>query len=227
MKVIKERHIFFAVVLGTVLVLVLGILLLPKDMGTAGRDLPWQIELDADGQPRVFGITLGSTTLAELERHIGEPVVISLFAHDSGERVIEGFFDNVTLGGLHAKMVVVMDFSEAELQAIYARGARIATSSSGARKVTLASEDIGRVHQAPVVAITYLPRTRLTPELLAQRFGEPAERLREADGGTEHWLYPQQGLGIALQEKGNAVLQYVLPAQFDSLRAPLLSEGAQ
>lgn len=223
--IIKERHIFAGVLLGTLLLLVIAILL-PGGQPAERHHLPWQVELDLDGHPQVFGITLGKSSLAELEALIKEPVVVSLFARDSGERVVEGFFEHVALGGIRAKMVVLLELSEDDLQALYERGARIATMGSGTRKVTLSSEDMERARAAPVAAITYLPRSRLDPELVSHRFGQPSERILEEGGAVEHWLYPAWGLDIALHQKGGDVLQYVLPKNFAALRKPLLSDDA-
>lgn len=221
---IKERHIFGGVLLGTLLILALG-MLIPSGPEQAGEHLPWQIDLDMYGNPQVFGITLGVTPVAELERLTREPMVVSLFARDSGERVVEAFFDNVALGGLRAKMVVVLEFSEEELAAMHARGARIATMGSGTRKVTLASDDMALVRAAAIRSITYLPRSRLSPEVVTQRFGSPTERIRLSDDSAEHWLYPHWGLDIALSGRGGDVLQYVRPDQFEQVREPLLATG--
>ena len=221
---IKERHIFAGVLLGTVLILALA-MLIPSNLDQVGSHLPWQIELDHQGRTQVFGTTLGKSPMGELEQRIGEPVVLSLFAHDDGKRVVEGFFDNVGLGGLRAKMVVVLDYSEDELEAMYQRGVRKATTGSRIRKVTLSSADQAAAREAVVNSITYLPRSRLNPELVESRFGQPEERIALPGSESEHWLYPQLGLDIALNERGSDVLQYVLPEHFDALRGPLLEQG--
>ncbi|MBE0511178.1 MAG: hypothetical protein K0A95_11645 [Chromatiales bacterium] len=224
---IKERHIFAGVIGFTLLSLALAMLIPAGDSGHVGQHLPWQITLDEDGHTRVFGVTLGKSPLSELEQLIREPVVISLFARDSGERVVEAFFDNVALGGLRAKMVVVLEFDPATLDGLYQRGVRIATLGSGTRKVTLSSEDMALVRAAPIASITYLPRSRLSEELVEQRFGKAAEQLTEGEDGTRHWLYPELGLGIALPAKGGNVFQYVLPERFEALRQPLLTLGEE
>jgi hypothetical protein len=56
--------------------------------------------------------------------------------------------------------------------------------------------------------------------VILQRFGAPAERIRQGET-LEHFLYPAQGLDIVLDSKGKEVLQYVAPADFARLRAPL------
>jgi hypothetical protein len=56
---------------------------------------------------------------------------------------------------------------------------------------------------------------------IKQRFGEPAQVIKESDSAMTHWLYPDKGLDVALDEKGNGVLQYVPPSQFSQLLKPL------
>ena len=69
--------------------------------------------------------------------------------------------------------------------------------------------------------MTYLPRIRLETELLEKRFGQPTQVIKEKDSNMTHWLYPVMGLDVAIDEQGNGVLQYVLPAKFDQLVSPL------
>lgn len=217
------RNTFLVVLLFTIAAVVVGIYVLP---GQQPQDMnfPWQIELTPDGSSRVFGLTLGQSSLAEAEYAFGEPAEVSLFSRESGEKVIEAYFNSVDISGLRARIVVVMAVSAEELAAMYARGVRVANMGGGQRKVTLADEDLARLKQMAVASLTYIPRINLDAELVAKRFGEPAERLSEAEGGIEHWLYPQQGLDIALDPEGKEVLQYVPPAQFDAVRQPLLQQ---
>ena len=102
-------------------------------------------------------------------------------------------------------------------QAMFQRGARISHLGDDRHKVTLQSQDLALVRRAPVISLTYLPRVQLPQAIIEKRFGQPTQRLKEADGDTIHWLYPQLGLDIALNEKGNTVLQYVQPNRFTLL----------
>ena len=184
--------------------------------------LPWQIQVLPDGSSRVFGIHLGKTTLGEMERQWQEEAEISLFATDAGERTVEGFFDSVTLDGLKAKVVAVLDFDPAALEGIFDRGARIASLAQGQRKVSLSGEDLELARRTPVVAITYLPYIDLDEALVEGRFGKPERRIAEPGGKVVHWLYPDKGLDIVMSQEAKEVLQYVPPAQFARrLLAPL------
>ncbi|WP_303908311.1 hypothetical protein [Thiohalomonas denitrificans] len=219
-----ERHMFISVLLGTLALIMLGIFVLPGHEPEGPGRMPWQIE-PVDGTTRVFGLTLGESTLADAESVIGEEAEVSLFRSPEGLIDIEAYFDEATMGGLKSKIVLIMALSETERDAMYHRGIRIATMGSGTRKVTLAPEDQRRVRRAPIASLTYLPRIDLEPELLIQRFGEPARRIEEPEEETVHWLYPALGLDIAVHEEGREVFQYVSPDDFGRVIQPL-REGA-
>lgn len=214
------RHTFIGVLIFTLIVLAVA-LLLPGRTVEKTENLPWQITRLEGGTIRVFGIELETTPLGEIEFLLGEPAEISLFNREDGQRVVEAYFDNVDVSGLRARMVMVLALSKDELQAMYAQGTRIATMGSGTRKVTLADEDLSKVRATPVNAITYIPRINLDAAIITKRFGEPARRIAENEGGIEHWLYPDKGLDIALDPEGKEILQYVVPGRFDELLKPL------
>jgi hypothetical protein len=184
--------------------------------------------LTPDGGSRVLGIELGRTTLGEAELAFGEPAEVSLFATDKGDKVVEAYFDSVDISGIRARIVVVMALSGEQIEGMYERGVRVANMGGGRRKVTLADADMAALKRSAVGSMTYIPRANLDAALVEKRFGQPAERIAEAEGMTEHWLYPEKGLDIALNPEAKEVLQYVRPEHFERIRAPLLEEaGAQ
>ncbi len=221
-----ERYIFLGVLLFTLLALGIG-MLLPGKPREETVYLPWQIEQTANGSTRVVGLELGHSTLADAEQRFKEPYEVSMFVRDDGNKVVEVYFDSITLSGIRARVVLVMGLSDEQLNGFYERGVRVATMGSGTRKVTLHDSDFRHLAALPIASLTYIPKTNLTPVLIQARFGQPAERILEKDteSPVEHWLYPQKGLDLILHEKGKEVLQYVQPMHFDSLRKPLLEKG--
>jgi hypothetical protein len=216
-----KNKIFLSVLLGGLALVLIGILM-PAPDSERGQFLPWQIEHTAQGATRVFGITLGETTLETAEKQMrGTTAEVTMFATPDGLYRVEAYFDKVVLGGFASKMIMVMQLSPEVREAMYLRGARISTLGSGTNKVTLSSEDLLRTYAAPIASLAYLTRATLDDELLLKRFGEPVERVTEPESGTTHWLYPELGLDIALSSKGKAVLQYVLPKDFEALAQPL------
>jgi hypothetical protein len=184
--------------------------------------LPWDVTRSNLGRTQVFGLTLGESRLADLRALLAEQGKLGLFVAADGEMTVEAFFDDVLLSGIRADWVASLQLSSARLDGIYHRGQRIAGLGEGARKVTLAPEDVARLDEAPLRRLTYLPWKRLTPRDIAGNFGEPARRVAE-DSGVEHWLYPDRGMDIARDPKGAVVIQYLNPADFRLARARLLA----
>ncbi len=200
---------------------VIGLLLPGAPKPEPPRHLPWQIKVLPSGSSRVFGVTLGETTLGQMEAQIKKEAEVSLFAADKGRKVVEAYFHNVMLDGLKAKLVATLGFDKEQLQAIFDRGARIATLAQGKRKVTLSDPDLALARNTPVVAITYLPAIDLDEQTVQRRFGPPAEKIPEKAGKVVHWLYPDKGLDIAIGKESKEVLQYVPPGEFGRLVEPL------
>ncbi len=214
------RHVFLWVLIISILAVVIGILI-PGQPREQPVNLPWQVESMADGSSKVFGLVLGKSTLQDAQQVFQEDAELSMFATDDGKRVVEGFFNSLTLSGLRAKMVVALDYSEQELSEIFDRGARISTMGTGKRKVALSGEDKTAAMHIPIATITYLPKANLDAAIVEKRFGLPSEKIEEQGTDIEHWLYPDKGLDIALSEEQKDVLQYTLPSQFENLVAPL------
>lgn len=217
---LRNYSVFLGVVGLALILLIIG-MLLPVASAPPSAELPWQIEQLPKGV-RVFGLTLGDSTLHEAQGKFQEQPEISLFVSDSGKFAAEAYFDQVNLGGLRAKVVLSAALAQTELQGMYERGLRISGMSSG-RKIELHPDDKAKVGSSAIAGINYLPSATLEEAVLVQRFGEPARRVREQQNDILHLLYPQHGLDIALNQKNKAVFQYVPPQDFDVAMAPLLA----
>lgn len=186
---------------------------------------PWQVALTPDGGTRIFGVTLGQTTVTEAERQLRAAAEVALFVSARDEYAVEAFLDNVRLADMPARIVLTVAVPAADVPAMYQRGTRISTLGDGARKVRLAQGDLLRVRDTAVSALTYMPRMPLDPALIEKRFGLPGHRIRETESGVVHWLYPAIGLDIAVSEGHQEILQYVSPRDFPRLLAPLRQHG--
>lgn len=202
----------------------LGILLLLPEGGNDGiARLPWEVSTNAQGRLRVFGFTLGETTLGEVRKVLGEEGTINLFAHPGTDNgyAVEAFFDQIYLSRLRASFVIALEADQHTLEAMYERGLRISQLGSGAKKVQLAPADVAALVQAPIRGITYLPWSSLDADTVANRFGKPAQTLTE-EAGVTHWLYPEKGMDIGRDSAGGIVIQYIDPRAFADLMRPLL-----
>lgn len=211
-------------VVALAVVSLLFILMLPDESANGRGTLPWNISHPTPDTTRVFGVTLGQSTLGDAENAFGVQAEISLFKHADAKMAVEAFIEEVNLNGLKAKIVMAVSISPEDLRDMYGRGLRM-NGTPGGKRITLATDDLERVRKAPVISLAYLPAVRLEEAVFAKRFGAPAERVRETQSGAVHWLYPQHGLDVALGGKEKPLLQYVAPRDFELLRAPLMAGG--
>ena len=202
------------------------LLLIPPTIDDGQVRLPWRTTTSAAGQTQVFGFTLGETSLKEVRELFGQEGTINLFETPGRtERYgVEVYFEQVYLQSLRADFVVTVDVDQETLGAMYERGLRISQLGSGSKKVKLDPVDVEALLPRPIRAITYLPQARLDDPLIEKRFGTPAERRAEPETGIVHWLYPERGIDIARDPNGKVVIQYVRPADFAGVLAPLTQQ---
>lgn len=186
--------------------------------------LPWHIEHPTATSTRVFGVTLNETTINEAEHSFREDAKISMFKSPQGKLSTEGYFDEVTLNGLKANIVVTLAVPDAEMTAMLDRSVRAQGIGSG-RQITLTSEDVTQVRSLPISSLTYMPSVHLDEATFTQRFGMPTQRIKEANSSVVHWLYAQHGLDITFDGAAKPVLQYVAPTDFSKLTTPLAAAG--
>lgn len=217
------------IILGVIALVVVSIsilLMLPNNSVNTPDTLPWNITHPTPDTTRVLGVTLGQSTLGEVELAFKNQaeLEISLFKPNDAPMGVEAFFDEVNFNGLKAKIVLTIAVSPEEMQGMFKRGLRMNSTPSG-KRITLTPDDLARVRASTVASLAYLPNVRLEEHILAKRYGEPALRVREKETGVIHWLYPQHGLDIAMSEGEKPLMQYLPPKDFELLRAPLLAHG--
>jgi hypothetical protein len=217
------------IILGVVALVIVSIslLLLAPDNAVHTPDtLPWNITHPTPDTSRIFGITLGKSTLDQTEEVFkGQAEVeISLFKPTVGKLGVEAFVEEVNFNGLKARIVMNIAVPAEELQGMYERGLRINGTPSG-KRITLTYDDLKRVRSLPIDSLTYLPNTHLEEDIIIKRFGKPAQRVRENRTDVVHWLYPQHGLDIVMGGKEKSLLQYLSPKDFKLISEPLLASG--
>ena len=181
---------------------------------------PWQINIMADGSSRIFGIQLGLTRVGEVKQMIGHSPKLALFENPDGRLSLELFYKEFTRAGLSGRLVLTVGASDAELNRLKQGSKRKDRLDSGAVQHRMAAGALLQIEAWPVVAMTYMPYANLDEEIIVARFGEPAEKIRSHEK-AQHWLYPQKGLDLIINEAGKDILQYVPPKEFEKLVQPL------
>nr|VFK45426.1 MAG: hypothetical protein BECKTC1821E_GA0114239_104816 [Candidatus Kentron sp. TC]VFK59506.1 MAG: hypothetical protein BECKTC1821F_GA0114240_103416 [Candidatus Kentron sp. TC] len=213
-----KRVIAVGIVMGFAMLLFLGSRIQEPTQQPRESYFPWRIEVFPDGSSRVFGITLGKSTLEDVQMLFRDTGDIKLFVSPKGRLAVEIFFDSVNLDRIRGKFVLGLSPGEKTMDAMLERGIRVKSMGDGARKVTLHPKDLTHIEHMPITAITYLPSADLDEEVIMKRFGEPKKRMKEDREGIVHWFYPHLGLDVVLNSKGKEVFQYVAPREFDRLR---------
>jgi len=220
-----DRKLVLSILAAAVLGFV-AIMLFPGSRDDEGPPkLPWNVTLDDLGRVRVLGLTLGQSTLADLQTMLAEEGEINLFSPAAGHPSVESYFEQIDLNGLRADLVVTLDAPQETLAAMYDHGLRVSRLPSGSQRVKLDPADVAVLRQAPIRHLTYLPQARLDEALLERRFGAPAERITEPESGIVHWIYPDRGIDLARDPKGKVVIQYVNPRDLPGLVATLKAQA--
>lgn len=174
--------------------------------------LPWQIDVMEDGSTRVFGLHLGSSSLADASQLFGSDVELAIVAANDETGNLEMYIRSYRVGLLSGKMVLSTDTDEAKLKVWRDNAVSSDYLETGkAKKYLLAESDLANALAEPVSGITFIPSVNLDEEIVLSRFGAPDER-RKVDA-AEHFIYRDKGLDIALFEEGKEVLQYVKPVR--------------
>lgn len=177
------------------------------------------ISSNEQGAPLVFGIQLGTTTLAEAEKILGSRSKRALFImppekDENGEPLpatsnIEAFFPNMPD---NSKMLLGLHTEKDQLDQISHKAHKPLAFPSGNIKMTIADEHMEMVNQMTVITLTAIPRIRLTPQDVQAKFGEPT--MVHVQDEVIHILYPEIGLDAILDKSGEAMLQFTAKEQF-------------
>ncbi|MDI1259740.1 hypothetical protein [Aquabacterium sp.] len=189
------------------------------------KELPWQIQQLPSGDTQVFGLTLSAhpeaaSTLGDVQRRWASDFQMAVVAAPGENGTLEAYVETATMGFIIGKLVVTAQVSPQVIQGFRERAANVGYMNSSTRKYRLNATDQAQALRSPILALAFIPQANLDDDIVKARFGKPAERVR-TNAHSEHWLYPEKGLGITLDSEGKELLQYVAPAQFMHLREPL------
>jgi len=183
-------------------------------------NLPWQIELDAQGGSSVFGLHPGVSTVGEVRQKFGSEMDVAIVAEPNEMGTLEGYYSQVALGFVLAKVIVTVDAKKELILEMRDRALNAKHMESMTRKITLSPDDLAAIEKMPVKAISVIPSVNLDEATVIQRFGPPGERLAVSEKRV-HLLYPEKGLDVVVDSDGKELLQYVAPRNFAELREPL------
>lgn len=189
--------------------------------GQIERGLPWQIEAVAGGHTRVFDLTPGVSTLADVQRVQGDALQVALVAKLGEAGALEALVDPFRAGYVSGRLVLAFE-APADARLRWREGATGSEAmEGGVRRFALLPAHREEAGAAVLVGLSYVPAVQLTEAVVRERFGEPAARV-VLGAQAQAWLYPERGLAVTIDGQGRDVLNYVAPAQFEArLAQPL------
>lgn len=220
MRLLKSIALFIAIVVALLAVPLLFISNDGKPDEQSAEGLPWQIDVLPDGNTRVFGLTPGVSTLDDARSRFGVDAQIAMIIAQGETGSVEAYYESVKAGFVTGKMILTLETSLTQREGMLKRAIKAEFMESTTRRITLADTDLQELGKAKLSAIAFIPSANLAEDIVLQRFGAPAERIRSSEQ-TEHFLYPEKGLDLRLDAKGKELLQYVAPRDFSHLRDPL------
>jgi hypothetical protein len=205
----------------------------PAGHGRDDTGLPWQVRADGTGAAEVFGLSLGRSTLADVQRRFPDDLNIGLIVptDQTGQApALEAYVESFKAGFVTGKLVLAFEADPAWAEQARARAPKNEVGEGGrSRRYTLAGDDVETARRSALVAMAYLPSARLDQATLVQRFGDNPERHTGPAGETQ-LLYAVKGVAIAVPPAqgegagGRVVIQYTAPRDFEArLRTPLLA----
>ncbi len=181
------------------------------EAGAPRTDLPWQVEPLPDGTSRVFDLHLGEATLDDALAKFGPYEGMAVFQSEAGARSLEVYFGKVDFGPLQARVVAALQVPPADLKLLIDRAVERKGSPTGDWKFLLEAADREAQRGRRLRSITFVPTYRgLEAEYFRQRFGEPAAWRVLGDYAVQ-WFYPDRGLSMVLDTKGQEALEFVVP----------------
>ncbi|MDR0528131.1 MAG: hypothetical protein LBG69_00715 [Zoogloeaceae bacterium] len=186
------------------------------------EEMPWRIERDEKGETRVLGISLGRSTLKDVKARFGGELEVAIVVargiepgKEAENAALEGYYERIMLGQISARLVVTLAASAKTLAALLNQAGKAEALGSGSRKYALPAGALTDADRWIVAAITLIPSASLDETQVERLFGAPA-RVYAAEATLKHYLYPERGLDIVLDEKGKDIFQYVAPSAFET-----------
>ena len=177
------------------------------------------VKINEQGEPLVFGVQLGTHTLAEAEKILGSRSKRALFIMPPKKDIhgkalladanIEAFFPNMPD---NSKMLLGLHSEKEQIDEISHKAHKPLAFPSGNIKMEIADEHMDMVNKMVVITLTAIPRISLTPQDVRSKFGEPT--MVHVQNEVIHILYPEIGLDAILDKSGEAMLQFTAVNKF-------------
>lgn len=189
---------------------------------TQSADLPWQANVNAEGNVDVFGMTIGTITLRETMMHFQSFPETGLFVDKDGTSALESYFGKKRIGLFEAKLVAESEASEGVRKGMLERALERKPQPSGKWRYQLSEDDVRVSNELPVKYLVYIPVVDYEQERIETLFGQP-ESTHAMTEKAAYWFYPDKGLILLLNSDGGEIMYYSPTRHYAALRERLVT----
>lgn len=217
------RLVVAAVIVLSIIAALTSLFIFGLERSKEGRpihDAPWNIDLLPEGNTRVLGIIIGVDTVQRARQAFAKKPRISLFQSESTGWSLEGSFGDVVAGGMSGSAIVNIAVDSGWADAARERAGKAYRIPGGMIQVALSDADLATAETFVVEGLTFIPDVDLSDETIATRFGKPSSVVR-LDPKAFQWYFPEKGVFITQGVPGKEVIQYISPARFEAVTAPM------
>lgn len=182
------------------------------------HQLFWETSLSPNEEMKVFDLTLNQSTLQDALNTFGNRVTITLYETVDGDQV-EGYFRETKAGPFVGRMAFTLKKNDVNMQSVKDQLEEKIAPMSRNKSYKIPSNFSHLFLDTPIFSLAFIPtQIVLTPEDIKARFGEPdliiEEMENEKKTGTIHYLYPNKGIDISIDNEKRAIIQYISPKYF-------------
>ena len=194
-----NRTLLIFIMIGTALmVMVMSEKQNLSDLNTS----PWEIDIHKNGYIRVFGITLGKTTIQDANQILASFPETRLIMDTPQARLV-AVYDELNLGGYLANIELNYALDENTLKNLTENTAVLTDKNYG--KI---DKDIELSLLSTVInGLTYKPDIEYDIDAILQRFGQPVNEVKLSDTSTR-LEYPDMGLEIMIDTQAPDYFKY-------------------
>jgi len=168
--------------------------------------MPWEVDRQENGSLRVFGITLGKTSIQEANQifaSFGKTQLQVTTDNDEYQTYqLIANYDGLIIGGLITQIQLTYQIEQNELQDIYRSVKNTKASqdvNQGIQYYSVSNKTEISYLSTPISTITYIPSIDYDLETISQNFGLASEKRQLSD--EEQVLdYPEMGLKIYIHD---------------------------
>lgn len=166
--------------------------------------VPWNIDILENDKSRVFGVTLGKTTLQDANQ-IFSSFPETRLIEKNGTLQLIATYRELQFNGLIADIELIYALGNVELQNLKTA----ALEHSSAEPWLLSKETEMSLLSTPISSLIYKPSVDYEIDTILQRFGTP-DNEQQISVNESLWIYTQSGLQILINKGGPDIFTYSL-----------------